>query len=199
MRERGSGSREQGVRQRAMGLLPVALVLIAIGAVLRVLPHAPNFAPVGAIALFGGAMLSRRLALTVPIAAMLASDLFIGFYEPAVMASVYASFALTVLLGRWVGRRVGPLRVVAGSLAGSVLFFLLTNGAVWAFGHGYPPSASGLLQSYVNALPFFRNTLLSDLFYSSAFFGLTAAAAAIVQRRTTRPTHYSPPPTPANG
>lgn len=198
MRERGSGIREQGVRQRAMGLLPVALVLIVIGAVLRVLPHAPNFAPVGAIALFGGAMLSRRLALTVPVAAMLASDLFIGFYEPAVMVSVYASFLLTVLLGRWVGRYVSPLRVVSGALAGSVLFFLITNGAVWTFGHGYPPTAIGLLQSYVNGLPFFRNTLLSDLLYSSAFFGLTAAAA-IVQRRATRPTPYSLPPTPSNG
>lgn len=177
----------------------IALVLIVLGALLRLLPHAPNFAPVGAIALFGGALLSRRLALTVPMAAMLASDLIIGFYEPVVMGSVYASFLLIVLIGRWVGRRIGPLRVLGGALAGSVAFFLVTNAAVWAFGHGYARDAAGWLQSYINALPFFRNTLLSDLLYSGAFFGLTAVVTTIVQRRTTRPTPYSLPPTALDG
>lgn len=194
---KGRGYRFQGTGSG--WTLATALVLIATGAVLRLLPHAPNFAPVGAIALFGGAMLSRRLALIVPVAAMLASDVFIGFYEPAVMVSVYASFLLTVLLGRWVGQRVGPLRVMGGSLAGSAAFFLITNAAVWAFGHGYARDASGLIQSYVNALPFFRNTLLSDLLYSSAFFGMMAAVTAITRRRVTHPTHYSLPPTTPNG
>lgn len=176
----------------------IAIVLIVMGAVLRVLPHAPNFAPLGAIALFGGAFLSRRLALTVPVAAMLASDLVIGLYQPIVMASVYVSFLLTVLLGRWVGRHVNPGRVLAGSLAGSGLFFVVTNAAVWAFGHGYARHAAGLLQSYVNALPFFRNTLLSDVLYSSAFFGLTAAVTAIVRRRTANPIPHSLFTTPPN-
>ena len=74
-------------------------VLIIFGPALRLLPHAPTFAPITAIAIFGGASLSRRSAFVLPLAAMLVSDYFIGFYNPAVMASVYLSFAVSGLLG----------------------------------------------------------------------------------------------------
>ncbi len=176
-----------------MSRLPwIPLTLIGLAAVLRLLPHAPNFAPVGAVALYGGAMLGRRAGLAVPVAAMLISDFFLGFYAWPVMASVYGSFLVTVLIGRWIKRQVTVNRVLAGSLAASILFFSVTNFAVWAVGHGYQPSAAGLLQAYVNGLPFFRNTLLSDLFYSGGLFGLTALATVLARRFTAKPVN-SPP------
>lgn len=146
--------------------------LILLGAALRFLPHEPNFAPVTAIALFGGVYLSRRSALALPLATMFVSDYFIGFYNPAIMASVYLSFAISGLLGLWLRRRKSVANTLGVTLTASVQFYLLTNFAVWAFGTMYPHTAAGLLQSYVNALPFFRNTLLGDLFYVGGLFGI---------------------------
>ena len=146
--------------------------LIIFGAALRFLPHAPNFAPITAIAVFGGAYLSRRSAFVLPLSAMLVSDYFIGFYNPAVMASVYLSFAISCLLGVWLRTRKNIANTLGVTLFASVQFYLLTNFAVWAFGTLYPKTAAGLLSSYINALPFFRNTLLGDVFYVGALFGI---------------------------
>lgn len=160
----------------------IALTLILFGAVLRLVPHPWNFAPLGAIALYGGAMFGRRLRFVVPFGALLASDLIIGFYSPGVMLSVYGSFAVMVAIGSWVGRRMSAAKILAASLTSSILFFLVTNGAVWAFGHGYSRTVGGLIETYIAGLPFFRNTLASDLVYSGLFFGATAAVTAFVRR-----------------
>lgn len=150
---------------------------------MRVLPHAPNFAPVGAIALYGGAAFRNRLsAFSIPIAALVLSDLFIGFYTLPIMLSVYGSFLLAVGIGRWVRRRQTVVTVLAGALGSSLSFFLATNAAVWAFGSLYPKTAAGLFASYVAGLPFYRNTLLSDVFYSGVFFGLTALVVYWMRR-----------------
>ncbi|MDP3741441.1 MAG: hypothetical protein Q8R08_03920 [bacterium] len=147
--------------------------LIATAAILRLLPHAPNFAPVTAIALFGGTYLkNKRLAFAIPLAAMLVSDIFIGFYSWPIMVSVYASFALSGLLGLWLRGHKDVGNTMAVTLASSIQFYLLTNFAVWAFGTMYPHNAWGLLSSYINALPFFRNTLYGDFFYVGLMFGL---------------------------
>ena len=61
--------------------LLIALTLVVIAGSLRVLPHPANFAPVAAIALFGGAALPRRLAVWTPLAAMILSDAIIGFHS----------------------------------------------------------------------------------------------------------------------
>jgi hypothetical protein len=155
----------------------IAITLIVFAAALRLAPHAPNFAPVAAIALFSGAVLPRRLALVVPLMAMLAADAVIGFYQWPVMASVYGSFLAVVLAGFLVkrgGRR--PSDVALASLSGSVFFFLVTNFAVWRWGGLYPATADGLVRCYDMAVPFFRNTLAGDLFYNTAIFGLYAVA-----------------------
>lgn len=165
----------------------IALTLILFGAVLRLVPHPWNFAPLGAIALYGGAMFGRRLRFVVPFIALFTSDLIIGFYNPGVMLSVYGSFAVMVLIGGWIGRRLSVAKVLAASLTSSILFFLATNASVWAFGHGYSRTAGGLVDAYVAGLPFFRNTLASDLVYSGLFFGTTAAVTALVRRRNASP------------
>jgi len=149
-----------------------ALIFILIGVSLRLLPHPPNFAPIATIALFGGVYLSKKVALILPIAAMTISDIFIGYYEPKLMVSVYGSFLLCVILGFWLKNHKKWYTVLGSSILGAVLFFLITNFAVWAFTPWYTKDFSGILQCYLMALPFFKNTLLGDLFYVATFFGV---------------------------
>lgn len=149
-----------------------ALFLIALGVIARFLPHPPNFVPIAAIALFGGVYLSRKLAFILPLSAMLISDIFIGFYAVAVMISVYGSFLLIGALGVWLKKHKKWYTIGGSAFLSAVLFFLITNFAVWAFTPWYPTTLSGLLQCYVMALPFFKNTLLGNLFYATCFFGL---------------------------
>lgn len=151
-------------------------VLIALGIVIRLLPHAPNFSPIGALALVSGIYFSRRFSLFVPVVALFLSDLFIGFYDWRIMTAVYGSFMLTSAIGIWVrANRTAP-NLIAGILCGSLIFFLITNAAVWAFSEMYPLNAKGLIQSYTMAIPFFRNSLLGDAFYSFLFIAIAEIA-----------------------
>lgn len=161
----------------------IALTLLCLASLLRLAPHLPNVAPIGAIALFAGARLTGRWIWLVPIAALLATDALIGWYTPAIMATVYGSFALIALLGRFLKNRSTVPSILGFSLIGSVFFFLTTNFAVWTWTLMYPPTAAGLVASYVNALPFFRNSVLGDLGYTALIFGLYALAVAAVQRQ----------------
>ena len=151
--------------------LAIVLLLITVGVVLRLLPHPANFAPISAIALFGGVYLSRKTALVLPLLAMLIGDFFLGFYELRLGLTVYASFLLIAGLGLLIKNRKSIFAVAGGALAGSILFFLTTNFAVWAFTPWYAKTISGLLNCYLTAIPFFKNTLLGDLFYATIFFG----------------------------
>jgi len=161
----------------------IALLLISIGVSLRLLPHPPNFAPIAAIALFGGVYFSRKIALILPIVAMAISDIFIGDYEPKLMASVYGSFLLCVVLGFWLKKHKKWYTVGGSVLSCSVLFFLITNFAVWDFTPWYAKTISGLIQCYLMALPFFKNTLLGDLFYVTIFFGAYEIVEVWIKRR----------------
>ena len=109
---------------------------------------------------------------------MLISDLFIGFYEWPLMIAVYGCFALTGLLGALIKKHKSVETVLFGSIIASVLFFLATNWAVWQFSPWYAKSWSGLIQCYTLALPFFRNTLLSDIFYVAVLCGAYEAVLA---------------------
>jgi hypothetical protein len=164
------------MRRTTFVLLPLAFV--AIGVVARLLPHAPNVAPITAMALFGAVYLNRRYALVLPLVAMALSDVVIGFYAPGTMVAVYASFAVSGLIGLWVRRQKSVRRVVVGTLAASTQFFLLSNFAGWLFGHGalFPQTMRGLADTYIAALPFFRNTLVGDFAYVAIFFGAYALA-----------------------
>ena len=164
---------------------PLALAgLILLAALSRLLPHPPNFSPVEAIALFGGAHFVRRgWALAVPLLAMFGSDLLLGllnggiyidYFLSAGFLSVYACIALSSVLGFGLRGKVTGLRVTGYSLAGSVLFFLATNFAVWATAASLstaPACSTSLGACYVAGLPFFQSTLLGTLFYSALLFG----------------------------
>lgn len=149
----------------------MAIVFILIGVVARVLPHAPNFAPITAMALFGGTYLNKKQAIILPILAMILSDFFIGFDSFPMRLSIYGSFLIIVLIGFWLKNRVNFKTLILSSIISSLLFFVVTNFAVWTFTSMYPKTIEGLIKSYFLAVPFFRNTILGDLFYNGAFFG----------------------------
>ena len=156
--------------------------IVVTAAAMRLLPHPPNFTPIAAMALFGGAhFASRRSAFAVPLAAMFMSDLALGLirYGSAVfslMVFVYAGFAITVCLGHMIRHRITPLSVGGTALAGSLFFFFITNFGVWLRGSLYPPTLDGLIACYTAAIPFFRNTLAGDAFYTALLFGGFALA-----------------------
>lgn len=144
--------------------------VILFGALMRLLPHWPNFTPIAAMALFGGTYIKKKhLAFLIPVAALLISDLFLGFHKW--MIAVYISFALVVALGFWLRNRVKVTSVLVATLSSSILFFIITNFAVWIGSPFYPQNMAGLLECYTLAIPFFNNGVLGDLFYSSVFFG----------------------------
>lgn len=149
------------------------LAAIACASAMRLVPHPPNFTPVAAIALLSGAYMPRRaISFAAPFGALLLSDSLLGFYPGA--GFVYAGFALTILVGWILSSRKSPLSIAAAAVASSVLFFVLTNFGVWLLSGMYSRTAAGLVDCYVAAIPFFRNSVAGDLFYSAVLFGLFA-------------------------
>jgi hypothetical protein len=154
--------------------------IILVAALSRLFPHAPNFTPIAAIALFGGAYFTNRWSgFLIPLAALLISDALMGFngwaFAEQVIA-VYGSFTLISLIGSLLQRNKSMLNIGAASVAGSVLFFVITNLAVWFGGFFHQPALysltpSGLLECYVAALPFFQNTVAGDFCYNAILFG----------------------------
>ena len=161
---------------------PITLaLLIFVAALTRVIPHPPNFSPIEAVALFGGAYFAKRhWALIVPLVAMFASDLVLGLLNGGIYWEwfgslgyllVYACIALSTVLGFGLRGKVTGSRVLGYSLAGSLLFFVVTNFGVWASGGMYPKTLAGLGAAYVAGIPFFQWTVLGTLFYAALLFG----------------------------
>jgi len=148
----------------------IALSLVAFGIILRLVPHPANFAPITAIALFGGSILPRRIAIVVPVGAMIISDAIIGFYN--IMPVIWICYLLIALASsHW----LRPARLLRGALltiSSSMFFFVVTNFAVWLWGGLYQHTWNGLINCYTLALPFFRNTAASDALYTAGFFAV---------------------------
>src|SRR5579875_1765008 len=174
-------------QQNKSGFQPLALSLTVLGALLRLIPHPPNFAPIGGVALFGGAKLRGWQAYIVPLAAMAITDPIRSWMEGGFAAYswgtlvVYSSFLISVVLGRVFLRRSASVpRIVCVAFAASVQFYLITNFAVWVGAQTlYPHTGAGLVACYIAALPFFGRTVLADLFYSGVLF----AAHALLNRK----------------
>jgi hypothetical protein len=161
----------------ALDLLLVVF-LIGFDIVARLLPHVPGLWPFAASALFAGRMLrTPALAFVVPIAALALSNAVLPGDDWRIILSVYVAIALPALLGILSKNYRGIVAVPAAAIAGSLLFFVITNFAVWAFGDLYSRDWNGLVQCYVLALPFLDKTVLGDLFWTAVLFG----SAALVQ------------------
>ena len=150
--------------------------LIVLGVVARLVPHPPNATPLMAIALFGGTYLAKRWAILLPLGIVAISDVLIGWHTT--VPFTWGAFALTGMIAWWIRPRPSATRILGGTLAGSVLFFLITNFGAWVGHDMYPHTAAGLWQCYVAAIPFFRHTLLGNLVYVTTLFGTFALITA---------------------
>ncbi len=157
-------------------------ITILVVAISRLLPHPYNFTPIGAMALFGGTFLKdKKIAFGLPLAALLISDLLLQLIKPGSAFYegwfwVYLSFILITPLGFLLGNKLKVQNVIAASLMGSILFFVLTNFGVWTTGLMYPLNGAGLMCCYVSAVPFFGGTIMGDLFFNALLFGVFAIA-----------------------
>jgi hypothetical protein len=167
--------------------LIVAAGLVIMAGLARIVNHEAhfyNFAPVCALGLFSGAVIKdRRIALLLPILAQLMGDCYIalftkwqGFYGIE-QVCVYASLLLVAVLGGSMGQP-RAFKVLGYTLAGATVFFLLSNFGVWlAIEMGKPDLLSygkglgGLVNTYVAAVPFFKNTLIGEFSGSILLFG----------------------------
>jgi hypothetical protein len=171
----------------------LSVLLVALDVFARLTPHAPNFTPLAASALFASFLFGGGiLAAAVPLVALAISDAVIGAYDWHIMAVVYSALVLPVLFGRYVRGNFGALRVVISALAASVTFFIATNFAVWYYASLYTRDVKGLLGCYAAALPFFRNTLTGDLCWSSVLFTAYAVARVAGSRPVFRSGHREP-------
>ena len=153
----------------------LAAVMIVLAAAVRIVPHPWNFTPIGAMALFSGAMFrDRRIAFLFPLAALFAGDLFGGLYR--LMPVIYASFAVNVLIGRWLAGHRSVARIGGAVFLGALQFFLVTNFAMWLAFDTYPRTPAGLGACYLGGLPLVGNTLAGDMVYAALFFGVFALA-----------------------
>ncbi len=144
----------------------------------RIFPHPPNFTPILALAIFGGAYLPNRItAISLPIISMFISDLIIGFHSQ--IFTVYATIILLSILGHLMKTKNFKNFAITG-FTGSLIFFIITNFSVWLGGSLYPLTIDGIIQCYIMAIPFFHNTLISTmLFLTILFFGYTFAEKKI--------------------
>ena len=175
---------EQKINLR-FSLLTALILLCAFS---RIIPHIPNFSPVGAIGLFGAAHFSKKWqAFLIPIAATWLSDLFINnviyaqyypkftwFYEGFYWQ--YGSYLIITLTGLGILNKINIPKVLTGTLASTAIFFLVSNFGCWIGSTTYPQNFGGLITCYAAGIPFLKGTLLGDLFYSGVLFGTFALA-----------------------
>ncbi len=141
--------------------------LIVLAALTRFIPHLPNFTAIGALALFAGSKFNnKKLALVVPVLAMMISDLFIpgGFN-----LLVYGCFVSTVAMGFLI-KNYNPVKIAFGGFLSALLFFLVTNFA-FLYPGVYQQNFQGIITSYIAGVPFFNYQLLGNFFYSALLFG----------------------------
>ncbi|HOX54222.1 MAG TPA: hypothetical protein PLC32_02105 [Candidatus Omnitrophota bacterium] len=156
----------------------LAIALIVLGILTRFLPHAPNFNPAIAIALFGGYYLNKKYALSVPLLLMVISDIFLGLHNTILFT--WGSVVLISILGLSQKKNKSILNVAGFSLISAVLFFVITNFGVW-FSGWYPYTLKGLTDCFIMGIPFFRATLLSTLVYAAVMFGAYELIARLVK------------------
>lgn len=163
--------------------LLIITAIIGFGVLARLLPHFPNFAPMGALALFAAAFYKRKyLAVIIPALAWWLSDLYLNntvysTSEQFVLFTadqLFSAFALASIVGLGIllFKKMNAVKVLLGSISASLVFFLISNFGVWMQGILYPKTFNGLIECYTMAIPFYRGTFISDLVFSTVFFGV---------------------------
>ena len=147
-----------------MNIILIVLLTI-LTAITRLAPHPPNFTPVLSIAIFCGLIFNNRFSFCIPLCAMILSDLWIGFHD--ILFFIYLPLLMIFIFGYQYKKTINFKNIVMISLSSSIIFFIVSNFGVWLI--GYPKTISGLSVCYIAAIPFFHNTLISTLMYSSIF------------------------------
>jgi hypothetical protein len=189
-------------------LLAVALLAVAYAIAYRLAPEwtIPNLSPIGALCLFSLAFYPARWGFLLPLGVMVVSDLtlYSWYGWSPFNLPVYLCFAVYGLAGLAWRTRPGILRLAFGTVGSGLVFFVITNFVVWLgasqgvsapagtavleepttrYSHPlirYSRDLKGLGACYAMALPFYRNTLLGDLVFTSAFFGMAFASIRLV-------------------
>ena len=139
------------------------LGVIVLGVLTRLIPHPPNFTPILSFALLSSVYSKNNLGILIPISIMVISDFYLGTH--GAMVWVYSALFIIYLIGYFFIKNISFKNILVGSVIGSLMFFIVTNFGVWLI--GYPKSLAGLMQCYIAAIPFYKNTLLSSIFYST--------------------------------
>jgi hypothetical protein len=161
---------------------PLAMGLTILGALARLMPHPPNFAPVGSLSLYAGGRLRGWQAYLLPLVLMGVTDPLVGGYSFAT-PFIYASFMINVWIGSRLRSTESPLWIGGAACVGSLQFFLISNFGVWLGSTAtYAHNLGGLVTCYIAAIPFYGRTLASDLVYTAALFGLHAWLSRTVAR-----------------
>jgi hypothetical protein len=162
----------------------ISLSLIFLAIVARIFHVADNFSPIGAIALFAGTMLAGNSRWFIPFAGLALSDVILALTNTYGLSvyqyltgspAVYLAFLPIILYG-FMNKSKNPLVTLATIPAASLTFFIISNFVTWinpipAWPSMYAMTWDGLMQSYVAAIPFFKNTIMSDTVYSAVLFG----------------------------
>jgi len=146
----------------------VILFLIIFTIITRIIPHPPNFTPLIAVALFSGVYFKKRFSFLIPLSIYIISDLILGVSDVSLFCWIIIVFIY--FLGVLLEKNYSFLNSLLFSFLSSILFFLITNFGVWLMGW-YPQNWQGLMQCYIAALPFFRNTLISAILYTAVLIG----------------------------
>ncbi len=165
----------------------LGLGMFCVAVVSRLIPHYPNFTPIESIALFGGTYLAyKQLSYILPLVALYITDIILNntllrSYFPDQEGfiwfsdyMIYSAVAIVgiAMIGKWIRKRVKPSIVLFGAGASSLLFFIVSNFGVWISSPMYSKTITGLVECYTMAIPFFTNSLLSTLVFSSVLFGM---------------------------
>jgi hypothetical protein len=168
----------------------LAILIVILAAASRLVKHPFNFTPIVAMSIFGGSYLHKRWAVMIPLAAMALSDIILystnygwSYFDWKTTLSIYFSLCLAFLIGWYLTRRKKWYAIIGAGVLSSIIFFIITNFAVWAFFNWYPHTLAGLENCFTLALHFFRNSLAGDAVYTLAFFGAYELAARFLNYR----------------
>ena len=165
-------------------------LLLLLGITSRFLPHPPDMTALTAVIFASALYLGPRLSIILTVLLLVLSDVFIGSYEMPVMISVYGAFLLIAGIGVIFARLQKIEHKALILVSASVVFFLITNAAVWYFTPWYSKDLTGLMTSYTLGLPFLKNMLVGDFFYTPALL-LVLAAFRYSYRVTTHSAYAS--------
>ncbi len=155
---------------------PLSLGIAVFAALLRVLPHLPNFTPIGGLSVYSGGRLRGKFGWAVPFVLLFVTDVALSFvhghaFYHSTMPFVYLAFGINVLIGRFLVTSDRAPRIAGAAVLASVQFFVVTNLGVWLVGGLYPMTMQGLSLCFAAAIPFFGGTLLGDLVFTGVLFG----------------------------